>query len=77
MPIKFCSEAYFSGFRFFNELEISDPQLKVPTGGLVLRMFTSRKNPSTSAGFELANLGSRGEHVTPRPTRPTFESFRR
>ena len=24
MPIKFCSEAYFSGLRFFNEPEISD-----------------------------------------------------
>ena len=31
MPIKFCSEAYFSGWRFFNEPEISDsgpPALK-------------------------------------------------
>ena len=26
------------------------------------------KNPSTSAGFEPTYLGSRGEHVTPRPT---------
>ena len=25
------------------------------------------KNPSTSIGFEPANLGSRGEHVIPRP----------
>ena len=38
-----------------------DPQLKVPPGGLVLRIFTSLKNPSTSVGFEPANLGSRGE----------------
>ena len=29
------------------------------------------KNPSTSVGFEPANLGSRGEYVTPRPPRPT------
>ena len=48
-----------------------DPQLKVPPGGLVLRIFTSWKNPSTSAGFEPANIGSRGEYVTPRPPRPT------
>ena len=48
-----------------------DPQLKVPPRGLVLRMFTSWKNPSTSARFEPANLGSRGESVTPRPPRPT------
>ena len=49
-----------------------DPQLKVPPGGLVLRMFTSLKNPSTSAGFEVANLGSQGEHVAPKPPRPTI-----
>ena len=55
-----------SGLRFFNEPEISqtrDPQLKVPPGGLVLRIFT------TSTGCEPANLGSCGEHVTPRPPR--------
>ena len=35
-----------------------DHQLKVPAGGLVLRIFTSWKNPSTSVGFEPTNLGS-------------------
>ena len=49
-----------------------DTLLKVPPGGLVLRIFTSWKNPSTSVGFVPANLGSRGEHVTPRPPRPTM-----
>ena len=52
-----------------------DPQLKVPTGGLVLRIFTSWINPSTSAVFEPVNLGSRGEHGTPRPPRPTSRQF--
>ena len=37
----------------------------------MLRIFTSCKNPSTSVGFEPANLGSRGEHVSPRPPRLT------
>jgi hypothetical protein len=37
------------------------PKLKVPPGWLVLRIFTSWKNPSTSAGIESANRGSRGE----------------
>ena len=37
----------------------------------MLRIFTSLKNPSTSAGFEPAKFGSRGEHVTPRSPRPT------
>ena len=48
-----------------------DHQLKVPPGVLVLRILTSWKHPSTSVVFEPANLGSRGEHVTPRPTRST------
>ena len=51
-----------------------DPQLEVPPGGLVLRIFISWKNPSTSAGFEPANFGSRGEHVTPRPQEDVFIS---
>ena len=45
-----------------------DTQVKVPFGGHVLRIFTSWKNSSTSAWFEPANLGSRGEHSPPRPT---------
>ena len=49
-----------------------DTQLKLPPGGLVLRIFTSWKNQSTSVGFEAANLGSRGEHVTPRPPKSKF-----
>ena len=72
--LNFAERPIFSGFRFFNEPEISDlgPQVKVPAGGLLLRIFTSWKNPSTSIGFEPANLGSRDEHVTPRPPRPTY-----
>ena len=35
----------------------------------------SWKNPSTSAGFEPVNLGSRGEHVTPRPAKRFLPCF--
>ena len=49
-----------------------NPKLKVPSGGLLLRIFMSWKSLSTSVGFEPANLRSRGEHVTPRPPRPTI-----
>ena len=70
---------YWSGVYFFQawgslmslKSQTRDPQLKVPPGGLVLRIFTSWKNPSTSVVFEPANLGSRGEYVTPRPSTPT------
>ena len=28
------------------------------------------KNPKASAGFEPANLGTKGQHATPRPLKP-------
>ena len=34
----------------------------------VLRIFFALKNPTASAGFEPANLGTKGQHATPRPT---------
>ena len=33
----------------------------------VLRIFFRPKNPTASAGFEPANLGTKGQHATPRP----------
>ena len=46
-----------------------------PTALLPLRRkacwgFFRPKNPTTSAGFEPANLGTKGQHATPRPTKP-------
>ena len=32
--------------------------------------FFRPKNPTASAGFEPANLGTKGQHATPRPPRP-------
>ena len=32
--------------------------------------FFRPKNPTPSAGFELANLGTKGQHATPRPPKP-------
>jgi len=31
----------------------------------VLRIFFAFKNPTASAGFEPANLGTKGQHATP------------
>ena len=69
--LNFAQMSIFSGLKFFNEPDISysESQPKVPSGGLVLRIFTSWKNPLTWVGFEPASFGSRGEHVTPRPPR--------
>ena len=40
-----------------------DSRSKISPGGLVLRIFTSWNNPSTSAGFEPAKFRSRVEHL--------------
>ena len=36
----------------------------------MLRIFSPLKNPTASAGFEPANLGTKGQHATPRPPKP-------
>ena len=36
----------------------------------VLRIFFRPKNPTASAGFEPAKLGTKGQHATPRPPKP-------
>jgi hypothetical protein len=36
--------------------------------------FFALKNPKTSAGFEPANLGTKGQHATPRPPKPLILS---
>ena len=38
----------------------------------VLRIFFALKNPTASAGFEHANLGTKGQHATPRPPKPLY-----
>ena len=36
----------------------------------VLRIFFALKNPKASVGFEPANLGTKGQNATSRPTKP-------
>jgi hypothetical protein len=36
----------------------------------VLKIFFALKNPTASAGFEPANLGTKGQHATLRPPKP-------
>ena len=48
-----------------------------PTALLPLRRkacwrFFRPKNPTASAGFEPANLGTKGQHATPRPPKPPW-----
>ena len=41
----------------------------------VLRIFFALKNPTASAGFELTNLGTKGQHATSRPPKPLLRSM--
>ena len=45
------------------------------TKGSVLRIFFSLKNPTTSAGVEPANLGTKGQHSTSRPPKPLRQNI--
>ena len=42
----------------------------------VLRIFFALKNPTASAGFEPANLVTKGQHATSRPPKPLTKEFR-
>ena len=42
----------------------------------MLRIFSSFKNPTASAGFEPANLGTKGQHATPRPPKPLITDLK-
>ena len=41
-----------------------------PSEGRRAEDFFALKNPTASAGFEPANLGTKGQHATPRPPKP-------
>jgi hypothetical protein len=49
-----------------------DPQLYFPSKGRRAEDFFALKNPMASAGFELVNLGSKGQHATSRPPKPLY-----
>ena len=43
------------------------PQIYFPSEGRRAEDFFALKNPTPSAGFEPGNLGTKGQHATPRP----------
>ena len=53
----------------FYMLQIYDvgPRLYFPSEGRRAEDFFALKNPTTLAGFEPVNLGTKGQHTTPRP----------
>ena len=47
-----------------------DKRLYFPSEGRRAEDFFALKNPTASAGFEPANLGTKGQHATSRPPKP-------
>ena len=47
-----------------------DKRLYFPSEGRRAEDFFALKNPTAAARFELANLGTKGQHATSRPPKP-------
>ena len=77
--MKHCSEASFSGSRFFYKPEISDsgPTARSPSQRTCAEDFYALKNLSPLARFKPVYLVFRGQHATncesPGPTSPTSD----
>jgi len=52
-----------------------DRRLYFPSEGRRAEDFFALKNPTASAGFELANLGTKGQHATSRPPKPMLDIY--
>ena len=52
-----------------------DRRLYFPSEGRRAEDFYALKNPMASAGFEPANLGTKGQHATPRPLLTTQQKL--
>jgi hypothetical protein len=52
------------------DMNIWDRRLYFPSEGRRAEEFFALKNPTASAGFEPANLGTKGQHATSRPPKP-------
>ena len=50
-------------------------RLYFPSEGRRAEDFFALKNPTASVGFEPANLGTKGQHATPRPPKPLYLSL--
>jgi hypothetical protein len=53
--------------RIFLYIRDMGPTVYFPSKGRLAEDIFALKNPTASAGFEPANLGTRGQRATPRP----------
>ena len=58
------------GIFYMPQIYDMGPTLYFPSEGRRAEGFFALKNPTASAGFEPANLGTKGQHATPRPPKP-------
>jgi hypothetical protein len=70
MSIEFCrqieSSTLFEGIFYMPQsCDMGQPALYFPSKGRHAEDFFALKNPTASAGFEPANLGTRGQHANP------------
>jgi len=71
-----CSDKFRLESDFHVILEKSatwDRRIYFPSEGRRAEDFFALKNPTASAGFVRANLGTKGQHATSRPQKPTIE----
>jgi len=52
-----------------------DRRLYFPSEGRRAEDFFCPKNPTASAGFEPADLGTKGQHATSRPPKPYVTQY--
>jgi hypothetical protein len=76
MAAEFCLQSiFFTLVKFFIHavnLRYGTDDIISPPKEVVPRIFVTLKNPSSSAGFEPANLESSGKHATTRSSRATI-----
>jgi hypothetical protein len=75
MAAEFCLQSIFFMLIHAVNLRHGTDGFTSPPKKVVLRIFITPKNPSSSAGFEPANLGSSGKHATTRPPRTTVKEY--
>ena len=50
----------------------TDNFTSLPKEGVLRNFYRPFKNPTASAGFEPANLGTKGQHATSAPPKPLY-----
>ena len=74
----FCLNSYFHlnlGIFYMPQIYDMGPTALLPHRRKACWEFFRPKNPTASAGFEPANLGTKGQHTTPRPPKPLVSIY--